>query len=68
MLVSSAPRRTEGSSSFHEAQLLPPSAQDHVPADRLSRLIVLLVREELDLSGIVGSYRSGLVGRRLILG
>ncbi len=28
--------------------------------DHLSRLIVALVREELDLSAIVGSYRSGL--------
>jgi transposase len=43
-----------------EAQLLPPSVQDYVPADHLSRLIVSLVREELDLSAIVGSYRSGL--------
>jgi transposase len=43
-----------------EAQLLPPSVQDYVPADHLSRLILSLVREELDLSAIVGSYRSGL--------
>src|SRR5215203_6157563 len=43
-----------------EAQLLPASVQDYVPADHLSRLIVSLVREELDLSAIVGSYRSGL--------
>ncbi len=43
-----------------DAQLLPPSVQDYVPADHLSRLIVSLVREELDLSAIVGSYRSGL--------
>ena len=43
-----------------EAQLLPPSVQDYVPRDHLSRLIVSLVREELDLSAIVGSYRSGL--------
>jgi hypothetical protein len=34
--------------------------QDYVPVDHLSRLIVSLVREELDLSGIVGRYRSGL--------
>ena len=33
-----------------EAQLLPPSVQDYVPRDHLSRLIVALVREELDLS------------------
>src|ERR1700752_3845332 len=43
-----------------EAQLLPPSVQDYVPKDHLSRLIVSLVRESLDLSRITGSYRSGL--------
>lgn len=43
-----------------EAQLLPPSVQDYVPKDHLSRLIVSLVRESLDLSGITGSYTSGL--------
>jgi transposase len=43
-----------------EAQLLPPSVQDYVPKDHLSRLIVALVREELDLSGIDGSYTSPL--------
>lgn len=45
-----------------EAQLLPPSVQDYVPADHLSRLIVALVREELDLSAIAGSYR-GVLGQ-----
>jgi transposase len=43
-----------------EAQLLPPSVQDYVAKDHLSRLIVALVREELDLSAIAGSYTSGL--------
>src|SRR5215472_2631204 len=43
-----------------EAQLLPPSAQDYVLPGHLSRLIVALVREELDLSAIAGSYRSVL--------
>jgi transposase len=43
-----------------EAQLLPPSVQDYVPRDHLSRLIVALVREELDLSAIASSYRSAL--------
>jgi transposase len=43
-----------------EAQLLPPSVQDYVPKDHLSRLIVVLVREELDLSAIAGSYTSVL--------
>jgi transposase len=43
-----------------EAQLLPPSVQDYVPSDHLSRLIVALVREELDLSAVSGSYTSVL--------
>ena len=43
-----------------EAQLLPPSVQDYVPKDHLSRLIVALVREDLDLCAIVGGYPSAL--------
>jgi len=43
-----------------EAQLLPASVQDYVAKDHLSRLIVALVREELDLSAIAVSYRSAL--------
>src|SRR5580698_10561672 len=43
-----------------ESQLLPPSVQDYVPKEHLSRLIVALVRESLDLSEIAGSYTSGL--------
>jgi transposase len=43
-----------------EAQLLPPRVQDYVPKDHLSRLIVALVREELDLSAIAARYRSAL--------
>jgi transposase len=43
-----------------EAQLLPPRVEDYVPPDHLSRLIVALVREELDLSAISGSYKSVL--------
>ena len=43
-----------------EAQLLPPSVQDYVPRDHVSRLIVSLVRESLDLSEITGRYTSGL--------
>src|SRR5512145_1352479 len=43
-----------------EAQLLPPSVQDYVANDHLSRLVVSLVRESLDLSEITGSYPSGL--------
>ena len=43
-----------------EVLLLPPSVQDYVPRDHLSRLIVALVREELDLSAIAGRYTSVL--------
>jgi transposase len=43
-----------------EAQLLLPSVQDYVAKDHLSRLIVSLVRESLDLSEITGSYTSRL--------
>ena len=41
-----------------DVQLLPPSVQDYVPNGHMSRLIVSLVRESLDLGSIVGSYRS----------
>lgn len=43
-----------------DVQLLPASVQDYVPGDHLSRLIVSLVRESLDLSAIIGSYSGGL--------
>ncbi len=43
-----------------QTQLLPASVEDYVPADHLSRLIVALVRESLDLSAITNSYTSGL--------
>jgi transposase len=43
-----------------EVQLLPASVQDYVPAGDLSRLIVTLVREELDLGAITASYKSAL--------
>jgi transposase len=43
-----------------QPQLLPPSVQDFVPKDHLSRFVVDLVRESLDLTGIVGGYRSAL--------
>ena len=43
-----------------QPQLLPPSMQDFVPKDHLSRFIVELVRESLDLGEIAGSYRSAL--------
>jgi transposase len=43
-----------------QPQLLPPSVQDYVPEDHLSRFIVALVTEHLDLSAITSSYASGL--------
>ena len=43
-----------------QPQLLPPSVQDFVPEDHLSRFIVALVAESLDLSAITASYSSGL--------
>ena len=45
-----------------EVQLLPPSVQDYVPKDHLSRFVVALVREQLDLSAIRSSYR-GVLGQ-----
>jgi transposase len=43
-----------------ETQLLPASVQDYVPEKHLSRFIVALVRESLDLSQIEASYNSHL--------
>ena len=45
---------------FGQSQLLPPSVQDYVPEDHLSRFLVALVTESLDLSAIMSSYTSGL--------
>src|SRR5271157_802052 len=45
-----------------QVQLLPPSVQDYVPKDHLSRFIVALVRESLDLKEITASY-SGALGQ-----
>jgi transposase len=45
---------------INQAQLLPPSVEDYVAKDHLSRLIVMLVRDGLDLGAIAGSYTSGL--------
>jgi transposase len=46
--------------SIDQQLLLPPSVQDFVPHDHISRFIVGLVRESLDLGAITGSYASGL--------
>jgi transposase len=43
-----------------EAQLLPATVQDYVPKEHLSRFIVALVREHLDLSEIEVRYNSRL--------
>ena len=43
-----------------QEQLLPPSVQDYVAKDHLSRFIVALVRESLDLKEITASYSSAL--------
>ena len=45
--------------------LLPPSVHDFVPAGHLSRFVVALVTEELDLSAIMTSYK-GEKGQRRI--
>lgn len=46
--------------AIDQTLLLPPSVQDFVPHDHISRFIVGLVRESLDLSAITGRYASGL--------
>jgi hypothetical protein len=46
--------------------LLPPSVQDFVPEGHVSRFILGLVRDSLDLGAIAASYTSGLGHRRSI--
>ena len=43
--------------SRDQALLLPPSVHDFVPPGHLSRFVVTLVTEELDLSAIMASYK-----------
>jgi transposase len=43
-----------------QTQLLPADIADYVPEDHLSRFIVALVRENLDLTEIMASYASNL--------
>jgi transposase len=43
-----------------QIQLLPAAICDYVPADHLSRFVVALARENLDLSEVIGSYKSCL--------
>src|SRR6201987_4554606 len=46
--------------NIDQTLLLPPNVQDFVPKGNVSRFIVALVRESLDLKKITGSYVSGL--------
>ncbi len=46
--------------SIDQTLLLPPNVRDFVPKGHVSRFIVALVRESLDLRQITGSYVSGL--------
>src|SRR6202020_2887200 len=46
--------------NIDQTLLLPPNVQDFVPKAHVSRFIVELVRESLDLRAITGSYVSGL--------
>ena len=45
--------------NIDQTLLLPASVQDFVPKGHVSRFIVELVRESLDLKEITGSYVSG---------
>ena len=46
--------------NIDQTLLLPPNVRDFVPKDHVSRFIVGLVRDSLDLKAIMGSYGSGL--------
>jgi transposase len=46
--------------TIDQTQLLPAVVVDYVPADHLAQFVVALAREDLDLSEIVASYKSGL--------
>ena len=41
-----------------QTQLLPSAIADYVPADHLAQFVVALARESLDLSEVIGSYKS----------
>jgi transposase len=43
--------------NLDQALLLPPSVHDFIPAGHLSRFVVALLTEELDLAAILASYR-----------
>src|SRR5689334_22268013 len=46
--------------NIDQTLLLPPSVQDFVPKEHVSRFIVGLARESLDIREITSSYVSGL--------
>src|SRR5258705_10353637 len=46
--------------NIDQTLLLPPNVRDFVPKGHVSRFIVELGRESLDLKAIMGSYVSGL--------
>src|SRR5216683_2229347 len=52
--------------NIDQTLLLPPNVQDFVPKGHVSRFIVDLVRESLDLKEITGGYASGLYSSRRI--
>src|SRR6267378_2647226 len=52
--------------NIDQTLLLPPNVQDFVPKGHVSRFIVELVRESLDLKEITGGYASGLYSSRRI--
>lgn len=43
--------------NIEQSWLLPPSVRDFVPADHLAHFVRRIVREELDLSAILGKYQ-----------
>jgi hypothetical protein len=47
--------------NIDQTLLLPPNVQDFVPKGHVSRFIIDLVRESLELEEITGSYVSGPV-------
>src|SRR5258708_40162153 len=58
--------------NIDQTLLLPPNVQDFVPKGHVSRFIVDLVRESLDLKEITGRYVGGLgqppFDRRMMVG
>ena len=53
--------------SSDQALLLPPSVHDFVPAGHLSRFVVALVTEEVDLSAILAGATRGRRASRPII-